>query len=100
LGLESDASFDAVQAARDAKLAEVGRLLQYDWRLLEFKTLVRKAFGRLGGSNASAAVAARTPPACARDAFDLLLVTLLRRASGGEHAPHADPDQLAFSELA
>lgn len=89
--------------ARQVKLAEAARLLQWDWSIMEFKLLVRKAFGRLHGSNSSAAVAARTAPLCARDAFDMTLATLYHRSGKtgsepGVHVPRTDPAQLAFIE--
>ena len=89
--------------ARQLRLAEAAHLLQWDWRILEFKTLVRKAWGRLGGANTTAARAARAQPECARDAFDLTLATLAFRSgkagsTPGRHVPRKDPTQLAFAE--
>jgi hypothetical protein len=89
---------------RQAKLAEAARLVQWDWRIMEFKTLVRKAFGRLGASNSSAARAARAQPGCARDAADMLIATLYQRSgkAGGKtpgvHVPRTDASSLAFVE--
>lgn len=88
---------------RQSKLAEAARLVQWNWRIMEFKTLVRKAFGRLGESNSTAARAALAQPGCARDAADMLMASLhLRTGKTGKepgvHVPRKDATQLAFGE--